>query len=84
MSLRNLIALSACSVSSVTSSNTVCSLVAALAVRQRDQKSGALVEEVVNPFQFTGQQIVVMTKFKQLRVGVLQQLNRGLRPGGVS
>ena len=36
MSLRNLMALSARSVSSFTSSSTVCSLEAARAVRQRD------------------------------------------------
>ena len=78
-------ALSARSVSSLTSSRTVCSFEAARAVRQRDHQSGAPgFEEVVDVFQFGGQQFVVVAELEQLRVGVLQKLDRGLGAGGVS
>ena len=82
MSLRNLMALSACSVSSSTSSRTVCSLVAARAVRQRDQQAGASVfEEVVDAFELAGEQFVVMAELEQLRVRIFQQLDGGLGAG---
>ena len=78
-------ALSARSVSSFTSNKTVCSLEAARAVRQRDQQSGASgFEEVVDVFQFVGEQLVVVAEFEELRVGVLQELDGGLGSGGVS
>ena len=76
-------ALSARSVSSFTSSRTVCSLLAAWAVRQRDHESGASgFEEVVDVFEFLGQELVVVAELEQLRVGILQQLDGGLGAGG--
>ena len=78
MSLRNLMALSACSVSSATSSSTVCSRVAERASRHRARMPVPLSSSGVDALQFFGQQIVVVAEFEQLRIGILQQLNRGI------
>ena len=78
MSLRNLMALSARSVSSFTSSRTVCSLVAARARRQRASIPVPLSRRGVHTSQFAGEQFVVVAEFQQLRVGVFQQLDGGL------
>ena len=35
----------------------------------------ALVEKVVDPFQFGGQEFVIMAEFEELRIRVLQELD---------
>ena len=75
-------ALSARSVSSFTSNSTVCNLEAALGrAPARPPSSAADFQEVVDVLQFLGQQLVVVAELQQLRVGVLQKLDRRLRPG---
>src|SRR5271157_1532383 len=48
----------------------------------RPKPGPARVEEVVDVFQLFGEQLVVMAELEQLRVGVLQELDRGLGAGG--
>src|SRR5215472_3283072 len=48
----------------------------------RPEASPARFEEVVNAFQLTGEELVVVAKLEQLRVGVLEKLNRGFGAGG--
>jgi len=45
-------------------------------------EAGAGVEEVVDAFEFFGQEFVVVAEFEQLRVGVLQELDGGFGAGG--
>ena len=72
-------ALSARSVSSSTSSRTVCRRLARFAVRQRAHDAhGAVVHEIVDAGEFAGQELVVVAEFEQLRVGVFEELDDGL------
>ena len=73
--------LSARSVSSAISSSTVCSRVARRAMRQRTSSPVFCSERVVHVIENAGEQLVVVAELEQLRVGVLEQLNRGFGAG---
>ena len=47
----------------------------------RPEAGASGFEEVVDVFEFLGEQLVVVAEFEQLRVGVLEQLDGGLGAG---
>ena len=45
------------------------------------EAGASIFEEVVDAFEFAGEEFVVMAEFEQLRIGVFEQLDGGLGAG---